>query len=388
MPGRPGAPGAAGAASFRGRTLSRESTVLLKVRGLLKRYGATVAVDGIDFELGQGEVLTLLGHSGCGKSTTLRMAAGLEEPDGGEIELRGKAVAAPARGVFIPAERRNVGLVFQSYAVWPHMTVAENVAYPLQVRRVGRAATARRVREICAAVGLGDLVDRPATALSGGQQQRVALARALVYEPDVLLLDEPFSNLDAKLREEMRFQLHELQRRLGTTILYVTHDQIEALALSHRVAVMREGAIEQIGTPHEVYENPASYFVQDFVGRTIVFEGEIVAREGSRATVRLARAPDTIVEGETGERAGARVKVAVRPEDIAVADADGGGATAATVEATVTDTAYGGDHYDCVVEAAGAEVALRLAKTLRAEPGARLRLELDPAKVKIWPSSP
>ena len=206
----------------------------------------------------------------------------------------------------------------------------------------------------------------------------------------MLLLDEPFSNLDAKLREEMRFQLHELQRRLGTTILYVTHDQIEALALSHRVAVMREGAIEQIGTPHEVYENPASYFVQDFVGRTIVFEGEIVARDGSRATVRLVRAPDTIVEGETGERAGARVKVAVRPEDIAVsdADADGGGAAAATVEATVTDTAYGGDHYDCVVEAAGAEVALRLAKTLRAEPGARLRLELDPAKVKIWPSSP
>ena len=368
--------------------MSRGSAVLLKVRGLLKRYGATVAVDGIDFDLRQGEVLTLLGHSGCGKSTTLRMAAGLEEPDGGEIELRGKAVAAPERGIFIPAERRNVGLVFQSYAVWPHMTVAENVAYPLQVRRVGRAAVARRVREMCAAVGLGDLVDRPATALSGGQQQRVALARALVYEPDVLLLDEPFSNLDAKLREEMRFQLHELQRRLGTTILYVTHDQIEALALSHRVAVMREGTIEQIGSPHEVYENPASSFVQDFVGRTIVFEGEVVARDGSRATVRLVRAPDTIIQAETGERTGARVKVAVRPEDIAIGRSGAGATGAPTLEARVTDTAYGGDHYDCVVEAAGAEVALRLAKTLRAEPGTRLHLELDPAKVKIWPSSP
>ena len=365
--------------------MSDGSTVLLKVRDLLKRYGETVAVDHIDFDLRQGEVLTLLGHSGCGKSTTLRMAAGLEEPDGGEIELRSQAVAAPNRGIFIPAERRNVGLVFQSYAVWPHMTVGENIAYPLQVRRVGRADTERRVCEICDVVGLGDLVERSATALSGGQQQRVALARALVYEPDVLLLDEPFSNLDAKLREEMRFQLHELQRRLGTTILYVTHDQIEALALSHRVAVMRDGTIEQIGTPHEVYENPASYFVQDFVGRTIVFDSEVVACNAARATVRLIQSPTTVIETETSEREGARVKVAVRPEDIAVSDASG--SAAATVDATVTDMAYGGDHYDCVVEAAGADVALRLSKTLRAEPGATLSLALDPAKIKIWPSS-
>lgn len=364
--------------------MSDDKTVLLGVRGLLKRYGETVAVNRIDFDLRQGEVLTLLGHSGCGKSTTLRMAAGLEEPDGGEIQLRGNTVAAPERGVFIPAERRNVGLVFQSYAVWPHMTVGENVAYPLQVRHIARAEIKRRVNEICDAVGLGHLVSRPATALSGGQQQRVALARALVYEPDVLLLDEPFSNLDAKLREEMRLQLHDLQVRLGTTILYVTHDQVEALALSHRVAVMRDGLIEQVGAPHDVYENPSSFFVQDFVGRTIVFDGEVIARNGDRATVRLAQAPATILDTTTAEPTGARVKVTVRPEDISIAD--GQQNTTGAVEATILDLAYGGDHYDCMVEAAGAEVALRLAKTLPIEPGATLSLQLDPEKTKVWPN--
>lgn len=364
--------------------MSDGNSVLLSVRGLLKRYGETVAVDRIDFDLFQGEVLTLLGHSGCGKSTTLRMAAGLEEPDGGEIQLRGKIVAAPERGIFVPAERRNVGLVFQSYAVWPHMTVGENVAYPLQVRRLGRTEIERRVKEICDVVGLGQLVSRSAIALSGGQQQRVALARALVYEPDVLLLDEPFSNLDAKLREEMRFQLHELQVRLGTTILYVTHDQIEALSLSHRVAVMRDGIIEQVGVPLDIYENPSSYFVQDFVGRTIVFDGEVIARNGESATVRLVQAPSTILETTTSEPLSARVKVAVRPEDITVAD--GHVASVSAVEATILDLAYGGDHYDCMVAAAGAEVALRLAKTLPVEPGATLSLHLDPGKIKVWPS--
>ena len=364
--------------------MTNDSSVLLSVRGLLKRYGETIAVNRIDFDLCQGEVLTLLGHSGCGKSTTMRMAAGLEEPDGGEIHLRGKTVAAPARGTFIPAERRNLGLVFQSYAVWPHMTVGQNIAYPLEVRGTGRAEIKRRVNEICDVVGLGHLVSRQATALSGGQQQRVALARALVYEPDVLLLDEPFSNLDAKLREEMRFQLHDLQVRLGTTILYVTHDQVEALALSHRVAVMRDGVIEQVGTPFEVYESPASYFVQDFVGRTIVFDGEIVARDGVMATVRLAQAHATILETETSEPSGAKVKVAVRPEDILVSD--GAKGSPSSVDAMILDLAYGGDHYDCMVNAAGAEVALRLAKTLPVEPGATLRLLLDPTKLKIWPS--
>ena len=364
--------------------MSDGNSVLLSVRGLLKHYGETVAVDRIDFDLFQGEVLTLLGHSGCGKSTTLRMAAGLEEPDGGEIRLRGKTVAAPKQGIFIPAERRNVGLVFQSYAVWPHMTVGENIAYPLQVRRLGRTEIEQRVNEICDVVGLGQLVSRSATALSGGQQQRVALARALVYEPDILLLDEPFSNLDAKLREEMRFQLHELQVRLGTTILYVTHDQIEALALSHRVAVMRDGVIEQVGAPLDIYENPSSYFVQDFVGRTIVFDGEVVERNADGATVRLAQAPATILETTTNEPLGALVKVAVRPEDITIAD--GHQSAASDVVATILDLAYGGDHYDCMVAAAGAEVALRLAKTLPLEPGATLSLQLNPEKTKVWPS--
>ena len=356
--------------------------VVLAVRDLVKRYGEAVAVGGIAFDLHKGEVLTLLGHSGCGKSTTLRMAAGLEEPDGGVITLRGTVVADPARGTFVPAERRNVGLVFQSYAVWPHMTVGDNIAYPLEVRRIARTEIRRRVAAIAATVGLGDLVGRPATQLSGGQQQRVALARALVYEPDVLLLDEPFSNLDAKLRDEMRDQLRDLQHRLGTTILYVTHDQTEAMALSHRVAVMRAGKIEQLGTPVAVYENPANFFVQDFVGRTVVFAGEVVARNGALATVRLKDAPTTLVAAaEDGLAVGASARVACRPEDIQVTTQS---ASANAVPATIADIAYGGDHFDCQVRAAGAEIALKLPKSAAPTLGQSLALALDPAKVKLW----
>ncbi|MBM3510723.1 MAG: ABC transporter ATP-binding protein [Alphaproteobacteria bacterium] len=357
--------------------------VVLAVRDLVKRYGVAVAVGGIAFELHKGEVLTLLGHSGCGKSTTLRMAAGLEEPDGGIITLRGTVVAEPARGTFVPAERRNVGLVFQSYAVWPHMTVGDNIAYPLEVRRVARAEIRRRVAAIAATVGLGDLVERPATQLSGGQQQRVALARALVYEPDVLLLDEPFSNLDAKLRDEMRDQLRELQHRLGTTILYVTHDQTEAMALSHRVAVMRAGQIEQLGTPHEIYENPASFFVQDFVGRTVVFAGEVVGKTGAALAVRLAHTPSVTLTASAadGLAVGATARVACRPEDIQVTTQPAG---ANAVPATIADIAYGGDHFDCLVRAAGAEIALKLPKSAAPTLGQSLTLALDPAKVKLW----
>jgi len=206
-------------------------STILEVRNLVKRYGAVRAVDDVSFDLHQGQVLTLLGPSGCGKSTTLRMVAGLDEPDSGEIKLHGRVVASPRERVFVAAEKRNVGLVFQSYAVWPHMTVEQNVAYPLELRRQPRAKIRAKVDEMLHLTGLEGLADRPATALSGGQQQRVSLARAIAYEPDVLLLDEPLSNLDAQLRQEMRVQLKALQDRLGTTILYVTHDQLEAMAL-------------------------------------------------------------------------------------------------------------------------------------------------------------
>ena len=232
-------------------------------------------------------------------------------------------------------------------------------------------------------VGLEGLLDRPATRLSGGQQQRVALARALAYEPDMLLLDEPFSNLDAKLREEMRTQLHLLHSRLETTIVYVTHDQTEALALSHRIAVMRDGVIEQLGTPLEVYEQPANYFVQDFVGRTVVFEGEVVS--GNGGAVRLRHQPDAVVEAATDVPAGKEVRVAIRPEDIAVGQ-NGQAPAGLEIVGEIVDFTYGGDHFDCLVQAAGAQIALRLPKSLSPAAGDRIDLAVDAAKVKVWPA--
>src|SRR6185369_7653365 len=199
----------------------------------------------------------------------------------GEIALRGRLVAAPARRTFVAPHRRNLGMVFQSYAIWPHMSVFENVAYPLRLRRTPRAAIDDRVARVLELVGLQGLQARPATLLSGGQMQRLALCRALVYEPDLLLLDEPFSNLDAKLREQMRMELKLLQRRLGVTVLFVTHDQIEALSLSDRIAVMQQGRVEQVGPPRALYEHPATAFVRDFLGQTVILRGRVAGCDGA-----------------------------------------------------------------------------------------------------------
>ena len=354
---------------------------VLRVRNLVKRYGDAVAVDGIGFDVREAEIFSLLGHSGCGKSTTLRMVAGLEEPDGGSIELRGTAVSDAARGIHVPAERRNVGLVFQSYAIWPHMTVFENVAYPLTARRRGHADIRGRVLEMCEVVGMEAFVDRPSTALSGGQQQRVALARAMVYEPDILLLDEPFSNLDAKLREEMRLQLQLLQARFNTTVVYVTHDQTEALALSHRIAVMRDGAVEQIGAPEDIYRNPASFFVQSFVGRVVVLRGEV----GEAGDVRLPAGPDAVLPGVGAGFSGRAVRVAVRPEDIFLPGTSAPRG-AIWIEGRIEARSYGGDHMDYTVEVDGAEFGLRLAKTAAFAPGEAIRLGFAAEAARLWPA--
>jgi ABC-type Fe3+/spermidine/putrescine transport system ATPase subunit len=252
---------------------------VLRLEDVTKLFGTARAVDGSTLEIKRGETFTLLGPSGCGKTTTLRMVGGLERPDAGRIVYQDQVVADPARNVFVPPHRRNMGMVFQSYAIWPHMTVAKNVAYPLRLRGIPVEQQRERVERILALVGLDGLGERPATMLSGGQQQRVALARALVYEPDLLLLDEPFSNLDAKLRNQMRIEVRLLQRRLGITVLFVTHDQIEALTLSDRIAVMNAGRIEQIGTPAELYDRPASPFVRDFLGQTVTIAGQVVRPE-------------------------------------------------------------------------------------------------------------
>jgi ABC-type Fe3+/spermidine/putrescine transport system ATPase subunit len=293
---------------------------ILRVRGLSKSYGGARVVDDVSFDLHAGEILTLLGPSGCGKSTTLRMIAGLEHPDAGEVWIRGRLVASGTSAVMVPPEGRNLGLVFQSYAIWPHMSVAENIAYPLKIRRAGRARIAAKVEEMIGLVKLDGLAERMPTELSGGQQQRVALARALVYEPDLLLLDEPLSNLDAVLRKAMRRQLRAIQARLAIAFLYVTHDQEEAMSLSSRVGVMNHGRIEQLAEPSEVYEDPSSRFVQDFVGETIRLRGVIDGATGVCVRIGATRLP-------VGDRApphGANVEISLRPEDVTLRHAGGG----------------------------------------------------------------
>ena len=288
---------------------ARVAEPILRLQGVRKVFGDTAAVDGVSLDVAPGEFLTLLGPSGCGKTTTLNLIAGFEQADGGHILLGGRAVDR------LPPFKRDIGLVFQDYALFPHMTVAENVAFGLRMRRVGEAERDRRVAEALAQVRLPSVGDRRPTALSGGQRQRVALARALVIRPSVLLLDEPLSNLDLKLREEMRLEIMALQRGLGITTVLVTHDQGEALAVSDRIAVMNAGRVEQVGTPTEVYERPATRFVAAFMGTTNFIAGhaETVAAAGTICRVATAGGP-VLATAPGAIGAGAAVVVAVRPE--------------------------------------------------------------------------
>lgn len=249
----------------------------LSVRGLTKRFGGQTALDDVSFTVADGEFFTLLGPSGCGKSTTLGAIAGLEAPDDGSITAGDLVYVDTGARRFLNPEERNLGMVFQSYALWPHMTVAANLELPLKLRKAGKAERNRRIDATLDQVGLLPYRDRYPHQMSGGQQQRVALARALVYSPTVLLLDEPLSNLDAKLREQARTWLKDLQQRVGITTVYVTHDQTEALTLSDRIAVLREGTLLQVGTPEEVYERPAGPAVADFIGRCAFLDATVAA---------------------------------------------------------------------------------------------------------------
>src|ERR671930_662292 len=259
----------------------------IHVESLVKQFSESRALDDVTFHVGEGELFTLLGPSGCGKSTTLMSIAGFQTPEQGRIAVGGDVFFDAARRLSVPAERRNLGIVFQSYAVWPHMTVFQNLAFPLKVRKTKRSAVRPRVLEVLELVEMAQYVDRYPHQLSGGQQQRVALARALVYSPSVLLLDEPFSNLDAKLRERARAWVKELQHSLGLTTLFVTHDQDEALSMSDRVLVMNQGVVQQIGTPEEVYRRPANRFVADFVGRVNLISGDVVGWEAGVLSLAL-----------------------------------------------------------------------------------------------------
>jgi ABC-type Fe3+/spermidine/putrescine transport system ATPase subunit len=284
----------------------------ISIANLARHYGAVRAIDGVSFDIADGEFVSLLGPSGCGKTTTLRCIAGLEDPTAGSIALDRRIVSAPARGLLVPTHERQVGMVFQSYAVWPHMTVRENVAFPLVIRGADKAKMEHEVREALGRVNMGHLADRHPAQLSGGQQQRVALARAIVGNPRVLLFDEPLSNLDAKLREEMRGEIRQLQRRLGIAAVYVTHDREEALSMSDRVIVMDGGKIAQIGSPKELYHRPINRFVADFVGKVGFLQ---LLRQGDAWVI--ADGTTILTQGKGIESSAALA--AIRPENIRLA---------------------------------------------------------------------
>jgi iron(III) transport system ATP-binding protein len=302
-------------------------------------YGKTVAVDGVDLDIGKGEFMTLLGPSGCGKTTTLRMIAGLVEPTDGEIRVAGKLLSSPGTKV-VPPEKRNMGMVFQSYAVWPHMKVFENVAFPLHNLKKPKEEIRKRVRAALEMVKLDGFEDRYPSNLSGGQQQRVALARAMAVEPDILLFDEPLSNLDAKLREEMRFELKEIQRRIGVTSIYVTHDQAEAMAISDRIAVMSHGKIKQIGNPCEIYDSPQDSFTAEFIGLANFFSGKATGEK----TVCLAGHQELVIDGCRTLNVGADVLLSIRPHNIRIYKE--GSKTRNELQGIVEKGAYLGDKVD------------------------------------------
>jgi iron(III) transport system ATP-binding protein len=301
----------------------------LAIEGLVMAHGATQVVHGLDLQARAGEVLTLLGPSGCGKTTTLRAIAGLETPRAGRIAIAGNTVFDAATGIDLPPERRGLSMVFQSYAIWPHMTVFDNVAFGLRARGGKRADIAAAVRHSLDSVGLAQLADRPATRLSGGQQQRVALARAIACNPGVILLDEPLSNLDAQLRLAMRAEFKTLQRRLGLTAVYVTHDQEEALVLSDRIVVMRDGKVEQAGTPAEIHDAPASRFVADFMGVRNLLPCRI-AREGGQMFAMLDNGARLAVRGAVPDGAAC---IGFRPSAVQVSRDPVPGAFAAMLAA-------------------------------------------------------
>jgi iron(III) transport system ATP-binding protein len=349
----------------------------ISLEGLTKRFGPLAAVDGVDLEIRHGEFVTLLGPSGCGKTTTLRLLAGFLVPDAGRIVVDGQTYSS-SQGC-LPPERRQMGMVFQSYAVWPHRTVFENVAFGLVVRKRPRAEIRERVAAMLRLVGLEGLDDRYAAQLSGGQQQRVALARSLIVEPRILLLDEPLSNLDAKLRERMRGELKQLQRRTGITFVYVTHDQAEAMALSDRIAVFDRGRVHQFAAPRQVYEQPADKVVADFMG--LVNFVDVTVEE---AAVRLAAdGPRLPIAVPAWARPGERAWLAVRPEDVYLAARDG--TDRAGLTGTVRERTYLGNLVDYQVEAPGLALRVQAHHATLFEVGAPVALRVDAERCTLIP---
>jgi iron(III) transport system ATP-binding protein len=351
------------------------------ITGLAKRYGDVGAVAGLDLAVRPGELVALLGPSGCGKTTTLRLVAGFITPDGGEIRVGDRVLSSPT-GV-IPPERRRMAMIFQSYALWPHMTVARNVAYGLRFAGVPRAERERRVEAMLQVVQLGGYGARYPGELSGGQQQRVAVARALVVEPEILLLDEPLSNLDASLREEMRFEIRRLHEQFGITTLYVTHDQAEAMVISDRVAVLRDGRVVQVGAPQELFERPRTRFVAEFIGKTNLIDA-------------IAEGPGTVARGGLRLRVAAdgltpRVPavVSIRPHQIALRPATPSPATGLNVlTGSVIRASYLGDTVDYQIRLDGSDVVLRVTgpAPARARAGESVAVTVPPEACVLLPA--
>lgn len=355
----------------------------IEIENLFKRFKNVVAVNHIQLHIEKGEMLTLLGPSGCGKTTTLRCIAGLEKPEDGDIVIDGKPLLSKG---FVQPSKRGIGMVFQNYAVWPHMKVFNNVAYGLKLLKIPKSEIREKVQNVLDLVGLGSLENRYPSQLSGGQQQRVALARALVRNPKVLLLDEPLSNLDAKLREELRFEIKSLVRRMGITSVYVTHDQAEAMVISDRIAVMHAGNVVQIGSAQEIYERPANRFVADFIGTMNFISGEVnqVYKEKKQVSVRTDFSDKLLcmmshaVETKSGEKAYA----SIRPEDVEVFT-EPPQERQNVFKGTIDNKAYLGNFLYLFVSVNGTKVRVQVSQYLPQEEGQEIYLFLNPQKCKL-----
>lgn len=345
----------------------------LSIRNLSKSYGAARAVAGVDLDVAEGELVVLLGPSGCGKTTTLRCVAGLEDVSGGTISIGDRIVSQSGRS--LPPEERQIGMVFQSYAIWPHMTVAQNVSFGLKLQRLSTDEIARRVDAALDLVGLETYATRYVSQLSGGQQQRVALARAMALEPRILLFDEPLSNLDAKLREKMRFELRRIQQRLGITSLYVTHDQQEAMVIADRVVLMRNGLIEQVGSPVDLYYRPATRFVAEFIGLANIFAGDF-----SNGAVRLS---DSVTLRSAATVPSGPVEVIFRPEQMVISETPLEGPN--TFQGSVSESFFLGNTTDLEITVSGLAIRAQLSPPKLYKPGTALWLRIPPEQVIVLP---
>lgn len=352
----------------------------LVLENLTIKYGNVTAVNNVSLNVASGEFLTLLGPSGCGKSTTLFAIAGLNHATSGIIRIGDKILFDGSSKTVVPPEHRNIGLVFQSYALWPHMTVADNLAFPLKLRKMGRAERDERIKEALSLVEMLPYADRFPFELSGGQQQRVALARALVYRPSLLLLDEPLSNLDAKLRERARVWLRELQERLNVTTIYVTHDQAEALAVSDRIAVMSMGNLRQLGSPKDIYERPTDSFVADFIGSSNFLDAKMIEENSSYNVVELTNG--TRLKTAPGKAAAdGTLVVAVRPERIEIVTAGSDN----SVQTEISGSTYLGSTYQYAVDIAGTELRIITPADL---PAGKVHLRIPPEATAVYASRP